>query len=49
MAVELNDIYGRESVDINEIHARMNGKRRQADAGTICYNCYEKGHYKSEC
>jgi hypothetical protein len=42
MAVELNDIYGRESVDINEVHARMNGKRRQADTGTICYNCYEK-------
>jgi len=49
IAVELNDIYGRESVDINEVNARINGKRRQADAGTICYNCYEKGHYKSDC
>jgi hypothetical protein len=48
MAVELNDIYGRESVDINEVHARMNGKRRQADTGTICYNCYEKGHFKND-
>jgi hypothetical protein len=49
MAVELNDIYGRESIDINEVHARMNSRRRQADTGTICYNCYEKGHFKNDC
>lgn len=49
LAVELNEIYGRESVDINEVSARMNGKRRQADANTLCHNCFEKGHFKYTC
>ncbi len=45
-AVELEEIYDRKQVEINFVQG--SGFNRNKNE-TQCYNCLEKGHYKSEC
>ena len=46
----MSEIYAKETIDINEVSARINTKySKNSNDGVRCYNCYEIGHLKRDC
>jgi hypothetical protein len=44
-ALELDEIYGSQKVEINLVQQRY----KRADGETVCFGCGGRGHYKNNC